>query len=53
MRRKFIHPAVATGAAVAVTVMMTAAAAGRAGGIRVSAPVLALCHQPQRGASPG
>jgi len=30
MRRKFIHPAVATGAAVAVTVMMTAAAAGSA-----------------------
>src|SRR5215469_6691919 len=28
MTRKFIHPAVATGAAVAVTVMMTAAAAG-------------------------
>ena len=30
MRRKFIHPAVATGAAVAVTVMMTAAASGSA-----------------------
>src|SRR5499427_4644940 len=30
MTRKFIHPAVATGAAVAVTVMMTAAAAGSA-----------------------
>jgi phospholipase C len=30
MRRKFSHPAVATGAAVAVTVMMTAAAAGSA-----------------------
>ena len=28
MTRKFIHPAVVTGAAVAVTVMMTAAAAG-------------------------
>src|SRR6266699_6862297 len=30
MTKKFIHPAVATGAAVAVTVMMTAAAAGSA-----------------------
>jgi hypothetical protein len=43
MRRKFIHPAVATGAAVAVTVMMTAAAAGSAphasGGPRTTTPI--------------
>jgi acid phosphatase len=43
MRRKFIHPAVATGAAVAVTVMMTAAAAGSAppasSGPRTTTPI--------------
>jgi acid phosphatase len=43
MRRKFIHPAVATGAAVAVTVAMTAAAAGSAphasGGPHTTTPI--------------
>jgi acid phosphatase len=43
MTRKFIYPAVATGAAVAVTVMMTAAAAGSAphasGGPRTTTPI--------------